>query len=127
MPCSGNGLLKTFRDLKFWDRIHRLVVRIYEITRAFPKEELVNLTAAMRRSATAFGSALVEGFAVGSEREQIVLLQTSIGASGQLEYQLLLARDLGYLDDVTYDEVTAELLELRRQLFTHLVKVKTVR
>ena len=119
--------MKTYRDLKFWHRIHRLVVRLCEVTRTFPKEELVNLTATMRTSATTFGSALVEGYAVGSEREQLALMQTSIGAGGRLEYQLLLARDLGYLDDATFDELTLELLDLRRQLTTHLIKVRTLR
>lgn len=119
--------MKTFRDLKFWDRIHRLVVRIYEITRAYPKEELVNLTSTMRKSATVIGSAIVEGVALGSEREQLNLLHAAIGATGQLEYQLLLSVDLGYLDDTTFDEITTELLDLRRQLLTHMVKVKTLR
>lgn len=119
--------MKSFRDLKFWDRIHRLVVRVYEITRAYPKEELVNLTATMRRTATSIGAAVVEGFAVGSDREQWQLLQNAVGATGQLEYQLLLSADLGYLDEVTYEELNTELLDLRRHLVTHLVKVKTLR
>ena len=119
--------MKSFRDLKFWDRIHRLVVRVYEITRAYPKEELVNLTATMRRTATSIGSGVVEGYAVGSDREQWTLLQNAVGATGQLEYQLLLSVDLGYLDEVTYEELNTELLDLRRHLVTHLVKVKTLR
>lgn len=119
--------MKSFRDLKFWDRIHRLVVRVHEVTRAFPKEELVNLTATMRKSALVVGSSIVEGIALGSEREQVNLLHHAIAATGQLEYQLLLAVDLGYLDDTTFDEMTTELLDLRRQLLTHMVKVKTLR
>ncbi len=119
--------MKSFRDLKFWDRIHRLVVRVYEVTRAYPKEELVNLTATMRRSATNIGSTVVEGFALGNDREQMQLLQNAVSATGQLEYQLLLSADLGYLDDATYEELSTELLDLRRQLITHLVKVKTIR
>lgn len=118
--------MKTFRDLKFWDRIHRMVVRIYEVTRNFPKEELVNLTATMRRTATTMAASIVEGSALGNERQQLQLLQNAVGATGQLEYQLLLSHDLGYLDETTYDELNIELLELRRQLSTHSVKVKTL-
>ena len=119
--------MKNFRELKFWDRAHKLVVRVYELTRAFPKEELVNLTAAMRRTAMNVTAPLVEGMAIGGDRESVSLVQNSIGASGLLEYQILLARDLGYLDETGYDELTTELLELRRQLHTHLVKVKSIR
>jgi four helix bundle protein len=119
--------VKSFRDLKFWDRVHRLVVRVYEVTRAYPKEELINLTATMRRTATSIGSSVVEGFALGSDREQAQLLQNAVGATGQLEYQLLLSADLNYLDEVTYEELNTELLDLRRHLITHLMKVKTIR
>ncbi len=119
--------MRSFRELKFWDRIHRLVVRIYEITRNYPKEELINLTATMRRTATTIASAIVEGSALGGEREQLQLLQTAVGATGQLEYQLLLSLDLGYIDNTTYDELLTELLDLRRQLTTHFMKVKTMR
>ena len=119
--------MKTFRDLKFWDRIHRLVVRVYEVTRNYPKEELINLTATMRRTATTMGSAIVEGAALGGEREQLHFLQTAVGASGQLEYQLLLSLDLGYIDNTIYDELTTELLDLRRQLMTQSVKVRSLR
>ena len=119
--------MKTYRDLKFWDRAHKLVVRVYELSRAFPKEELVNLTAAMRRTAMSVTAPLVEGMAVGGDRESIPLVQNAIGATGLLEYQILLARDLAYLDETGFDELTTELLELRRQLQTHLVKLKSIR
>jgi four helix bundle protein len=119
--------VKTFRDLKFWDRMHHLVVRVYEVTRSYPKEELINLTATMRRTATTMASAVVEGSALGGEREQLQLLQTAVGATGQLEYQLLLSQDLGYIDATTFDELSTELLDLRRQLTTHFIKVKAIR
>lgn len=118
--------VKTYRDLKFWDRAHQLVVRIHEVTRNFPKEELVNLTATMRRTAITIASSLVEGYAVLNERAQLQLLQTAAGATGQLEYQLLLSRDLGYLDEPAYDELIVELLDVRKQISTHSVKVKTL-
>lgn len=119
--------MRSYRDLKFWDRAHRLVVRVYELSRAFPKEEIINLTATMRRTAMNVTAPLVEGLAIGGERESIPLVQSAIGASGLLEYQVLLARDLGYLDDTSFDELTNEVLELRRQLQTHLVKLKSIR
>jgi four helix bundle protein len=118
--------VKTFRDLKFWERVHQFVVRIHEVTRSYPKEELVNLTATMRRTAITIASNIVEGYAAVNERAQLQMLQTSVAATGQLEYQLLLSRDLGYLDETTYDALTTELLDLRKQLSTHSVKVKTL-
>lgn len=119
--------MKSFRDLKFWDRTHKLVVRVYEVSRAFPKEELINLTAQIRRCVTSIGSLLVEGVAVAGEREPTSHVQNAIAATGQLEYLILLSRDLGYMDDTIYQELTAETIELRRLLLAHLVKIRTLR
>ena len=119
--------MKTYRELKFWERTHRLVVRIHEITRSFPKEELVNLTALIRRTATSIGSLLVEGSNAPVERESASPLQHSISATSQLEYQILLAHDLGYIDEATFDELTVELYEVRRMMMTHLVRVRSLR
>ena len=119
--------VKTYRELKFWERTHRLVVRVHEVTRSFPKEELVNLTSMIRRTATMIGSLLVEGSNATVERESASPLQQSISATSQLEYQILLAHDLGYLDETTFDEITVEIYEVRRQMMTHLVRVRSLR
>ena len=119
--------MKSFRDLKFWDRTHRFVVRTYDVTRSFPREELVNLTASIRRTATAIGTALVEAFAVGAERDSTTCFQEAAARTGELEYQLLLAHDVGYLDDAIYEELNTELLELRRQIASQMTKSKALR
>lgn len=119
--------MKSFRDLKFWDRTHKLVVRVYEVSRGFPKEELINLTATIRRCVTSIGSLLVEGMAVAGEREPTSHVQNAIAATGQLEYLVLLSRDLGYMDEAAYQELTTETIELRRLLVSHLVKIRTLR
>ena len=119
--------MKTYRELKFWERTHRLVVRVHEVTRSFPKEELVNLTSMIRRTATMIGSLLVEGSNATVERESASPLQQSISATSQLEYQILLAHDLGYLDETTFDELTVEVQELRRQLATQITRIRSLR
>ncbi len=118
--------MKSYRDLKFWDRAHRLVLRTFELTRSFPKEELVSLTQTMRRTAMTITSSLVEGFALGNERETIGLVQNAIGASGQFEYQVVLAHDLGYLPDDQYQQLTDEIIEIRRQLASHLIRIQSM-
>lgn len=119
--------VKDFREFKFWDRAHRLVVRVYEVTRNFPKEELINLTATMRRTATMLGTALVEASIITGERESIPQLQVAINTTGQIEYHVLLSRDLGYIDETIYDELTVEVQELRRQLTTQVTRIRSLR
>ena len=54
-------------------------------------------------------------------------MQNAIAATGQLEYLVLLSRDLGYMDEAAYQELTTETIELRRLLVSHLVKIRTLR
>jgi four helix bundle protein len=119
--------MKNYRELKFWERTHKLVVRVHEVTRSFPKEELVNLTSIIRRTATTIGQHLVEGSNAPVERESSIPLQSAITATSQLEYQVLLAHDLGYVDGVTHEELTTEIYEIRRMMQTHLVRVRSLR
>ncbi|MGC3972419.1 MAG: four helix bundle protein [Pirellulales bacterium] len=119
--------MRTYRELKFWDRTHKFVVRVHEVTRSFPKEELVNLTSLIRRTATTIGSHLVEGANSSVERESSIPLQSAIAATSQLEYQILLAHDLGYLDATTYEELTTEVYEVRRMMAAHLVRIRSLR
>ena len=119
--------MKDFHEFKFWDRAHRLVVRVYEVTRNFPKEELVNLTAAMRRTATMLGASIVEASVNTGERESIPQLQAALNTTAQVEYHVLLSRDLGYIDETTFDELTVEVQELRRQLATQITRIRSLR
>ena len=83
--------------------------------------------AGIRRTATTIGQHLVEGANAPVERESSIPLQSAITATSQLEYQVLLAHDLGYLDGVTHEELTTEIYEIRRMMQTHLVRVRSLR
>jgi four helix bundle protein len=118
--------MKSFRELKFWDQAQGLVRRVHELTRDFPRDEQLHLTAVMRRTAWGITSPLVEMFAL-PEQDGQGFVRGSISASGQLEYQMLLARDLGYVEAAACDSVTAEIVQVRKQLATHLMKLRPLR
>ena len=88
-----------------WQKSHELTLKIYEITKNFPKEELFGLTSQIRRAVVSVPSNIVEGKARGSVKEYKRFLLMARGSLEEVKYQLLLAKDLKYIDEQTYNDV----------------------
>ncbi|WP_243293027.1 four helix bundle protein [Bacillus sp. FJAT-47783] len=93
------------RKLIVWQRSHELVLKIYEITKAFPKDEQFGLTSQIRRAAVSVPSNIVEGKGRGSDKEYKRFLLIARGSLEEVKYQLLLARDLKYIDEREYHSI----------------------
>jgi four helix bundle protein len=105
---------KCFEDLVVWKKAHALVLEIYRATGNFPRNEMYGLTSQMRRAAVSIPSNIVEGFKRSTLQEKLRFLNISQSSLEELRYQLILARDLGYLNarEVLTDlSVVSQLLE----------------
>jgi four helix bundle protein len=89
--------VKDFRDLHVWERCHQLTLEIYAATLKFPREELYGLTSQIRRCAVSIGANIAEGCGKMGNNEFQRYLQIAAGSASELDYELLLAKDLGYL------------------------------
>lgn len=116
--------MKDFRRLKVWHKSHALVLVVYEATKSFPKEELYGLTSQLRRAAGSIPANIAEGCGRGSDAELGRFLQIAMGSTLELEYHLLLSRDLGYLAEEWDSQLRAYIHELKSMLSTLLRKVK---
>lgn len=96
----------SWRDLEVWRRAHDLVLKVYEISRQFPNEERFRLTDQLCRGAASIPSNIAEGKGRASVREYLQFLAVARGSVEEVKYQLLLAHDLGYMNDGTYSEMT---------------------
>jgi four helix bundle protein len=108
--------MQDFRNLLVWQKAHDLVLRVYKATSSFPNSELFGLTSQMRRSASSIPTNLAEGCGRGGNPELIRFATISMGSSSELEYQLLLARDIGLLDPTVHSSLDAATVEVKKML-----------
>src|SRR3990167_966356 len=100
-----NPKIKNFTDLITWQESHKLVLRIYEITNNFPQKETYALTSQMRRAAISITSNIAEGFSRKSGKEKIQFYYLSLGSLTELQSQLIISRDVRYIDDKMFDDI----------------------
>jgi four helix bundle protein len=115
--------MKDYRDLKVWERAHRLTLDVYRITTGFPREERYGLTSQIRRCSASIGANIAEGCGKRGNGEFQRFLQIASGSASELDYHLLLSHDLGFLDKTQYAKLSQDLGELRRMLTSLLLKV----
>ena len=108
--------METHKDLRVWQQSIEMVTSIYLMTKAFPKDELFGLVSQMRRAAVSVPSNIAEGYARGSEREKLHFLHISSGSMSEIETQLLLSLNLGYVTQETFDELSEKITSLWKQL-----------
>jgi four helix bundle protein len=114
-----------FRRYRVWQLAHELTLLVYRVTKPFPTEERYGITAQLRRSAVSIPSNIAEGFGRSGDRDRARFLDICVGSANELEYQLLLSKDLGYLGVATHDDTRTKLVELRKSLSSLLVKLRT--
>lgn len=113
--------IKTFRDLETWQKGHELVLVIYKITKEFPQRETYSLVDQMRRAVVSITSNISEGFGRRSTNEKIRFYYIATGSLTEIQNQLLIARDLQYLNAEQYGEVE-KLTEVVYRLLNGLIR-----
>src|SRR3989344_2032733 len=94
-----------FTDLIVWQKAHLLVLQIYKITRIFPSYEKFALVIQMQRAAVSITSNISEGFARRSKKEKLQFYYMALGSLSELRNQLLISRDLKYIDASIFAEL----------------------
>lgn len=116
--------MKDFRSLKVWEKAHALTLTVYKSTEKFPKQELYSLTNQMQRAAVSIPANIAEGCGRDSDAELKRYFSIAMGSSSELEYLILLARDLGYLQTDIYQSVQNDIVETRKMLNAFIQKLK---
>ncbi|ATA89115.1 hypothetical protein CAPN001_22840 [Capnocytophaga stomatis] len=108
--------MRDFKKFVVWQLSHRLVLNIYQVTKNFPKEEVFGLTSQIRRSFDSISYNISEGAGRVSEKEFANFINIALGSSNEAENQLLLAKDLGYINQDNFEILNNDLIAIKKQL-----------
>jgi four helix bundle protein len=117
--------IKLFTDLIVWKEGHKLAVLIYQTTRKFPKEEMYSLSDQMRRAAVSITSNIAEGFGRQGYKEKIQFYYIAHSSLTELENQLFIAKDVGYLKDDDFEKIMTQTNNVHALLVGFIKKSKT--
>ncbi len=114
--------MHNYKQLEVWNKGIELASAIYRVTKSFPKEEKFGIISQMRRCSVSISSNRAEGAGRNSDKEFRQFLNISFGSCSELETQLIISQNLEYLTKGEFEEITAELTEIQRMLFTLIKK-----
>lgn len=108
--------MHNYLDLKIWQRSRDLVKLTYQLTNAFPKNQQFSLVNQMQRAAVSIPSNIAEGAGRNSDKEFVHFLDIANGSAFELENQVFLSFDLGYLKKEVLDSLVAEIKEIQKMI-----------
>ena len=117
--------MQDFRKLVVWQKAHEVTLAVYAATKDFPNDELYGLTSQMRRSSASIPTNLAEGCGRDTNAELARFAQIAMGSASELEYQLLLAHDLGFMSESKYVVLNDKLVEVKRMLNSFIRRVRS--
>ena len=111
--------MRDFHDLLIWQRSHQLTIEIYRISQSFPNGELFGLISQIRRAVSSIPINIAEGCGRSSNKDFSHFLQIAIGSATELEYELLLAHELHYIEDSEYQKLVTETVAIRKMIIKY--------
>lgn len=108
--------MRDFRELTVWQKAHQLTLDVFEETTKFPHDERFGLTTQVRRAAVSIAMNIAHGAGKAERHEFVRYLQNAHGLGSELEYLLLVARDLELINATRYEKLQASLLEVKKMI-----------
>lgn len=118
--------VKDFHQLQVWQKAHPLTLEIYRLTASFPRAEIFGLRSQLRRASSSIGANLAEGCGRDGDAELARFCNIARGSASELEYHLLLARDLHFLPDSDHLLLANQTTEIKRMLTGLIQKLTAV-
>lgn len=116
--------MRNYQDSQVWTKAHSLMLDLYRTSRAFPKEEIYGVTSQVRRAAMSIGANLAEGCGRRTSTELARFVRVALGSASELDYHLLVCRDLGFLKSEDFDRHKKNLTEVRKMLTSFLSSIE---
>lgn len=113
-----------YKKYEIWKLSHLLTLEVYKITESFPKEEIFGLTSQIRRASSSIGINIVEGCGRGSDEDFKRFLRNASGSAFEVEYILLLSKDLNYISEEKFIKLTPKAEELKMKISKLILKIE---
>jgi four helix bundle protein len=116
--------MQDYKNLKVWAKSHSFVLKIYTLSKSYPKEENYGLTSQLRRASISIPANIAEGCAKSSNKDFARYLNIALGSLHEVEYFIILSMDLNYISKVDFETLTIKLNEIKGMLLSLLKAVK---
>ncbi len=111
---NGQRKIRSFTDLNTWKQGHKLVLMVYASTEQFPQKEMFGLTNQMRRCVVSVTSNIAEGFGRNTSKDKVQFYSIAQGSLTELQNQLLIARDVKYVNEKVFQELAAQTIVVNK-------------
>ena len=116
--------MRNFRELTVWQKAHELTLAVYRATAKFPREELYGLTAQLRRASASIPANIAEGCGRTGDAEFVRFCSIASGSAHEVDYHLVLARDLNFLKAEEHLTLSGRIDEVKRMLATLMKRLR---
>lgn len=116
--------MRNFRNYDIWIQAVDFSTDIYKVTSTFPRFEIYGLCDQMQRAAVSISSNIAEGSSRESEKDFSHFLEIAIGSAFEIETQLLIAKNLGYINNEQYNALVDKLSITERQIHSLILKIR---
>ncbi len=115
--------MRDFKKYKIWELSHQFVLKIYGLTEQFPAKEIYGITSQLRRASSSVPTNIAEGCGRKSDVEFARFLTIALGSASEVEYLLILSRDLKFISEEDYQVLSKEINIIKRKIYTLKTKL----
>ena len=119
-------MVHNFRELIVWKKSIELSNRVYQLTKTFPSSELYALTSQMQRAVVSIAANIAEGAGRATDKDFAHFLSIALGSAYELETELVLAHNFGYVDELVCSEMSSLIVEVQKMLCILINKINKV-
>lgn len=116
--------MQDYKKLLVWSKAHELILRVYKVTKGFPKEEIYSLTNQVRRSSSSVAINIVEGCGRRTKLDKAHFMQIAFASAQETEYLFFLCTELEYMNNETFMVLEKEVVEIKSMLNALIKKIR---
>ena len=116
--------MRDFKKYDIWKLSHAFTLKIYDFTKSYPKDEIYGIISQIRRASSSIPTNISEGCGRDSDAEFNRFLTIALGSASEVEYLIILSKDLNYIDENSFTILNEEINKIKRKIYTLKQKLK---